>query len=439
MDFIKKSSETFIAHIFILLLNIISGVVVARMLGPSGRGVYAIVLMLHVLLTTLGSLGIGNANIYHIGRKKYPLNQIFTNSIVFSIGLGIIIIALVFILSYGFSFENTIRLSRVYLLSVTLIVPISLLSSYLNSIFLGLQQVKIFNLLTVSKSLIFLFLVIFFTIIFKLYVIGVVVSLIISEIIILLLGLYNYFQLEKSSKVKFVFYSEIVKDSLIFGSKGHIGTIAQILNYRVDVFILALFLLPKEIGYYAIAFGLVEKLLIIPNVIGLILLPKASSMTDKEFTFLIPKVARVSLFLGVALCLMLFLFSKLIIVVMFGRDYLPCLLSLWILLPGMIFLTIHKILTNALAGYGMPEASTYATSVSLLFNIVGNIILIPKIGIEGAALASTITYLINAAILIIIFCYKTRLGLGKLLLITHEDVNEILTNIKKTGLLFKVH
>ncbi|MCZ6704100.1 MAG: polysaccharide biosynthesis C-terminal domain-containing protein [Ignavibacteria bacterium] len=439
MNLILKSSETILYQGLSNLINLFSGVIIARALGPGGRGLYAVILMIHVLLSTIVSMGIGNANIYHIGKKKYSLNVIYNNSVFFTIVAGFSTIGLVYILSYGFQFEKLIGLPRVYFLSISWLVPFTLFFSYLNSIFLGLHKIKIFNAINLSKSILFLVSVVCLVMLLQLDQIGILISLFVTEISICILSVYFYFQVDRGGLKRIKWRPEIFKDSMIFGFKGHLGTAIQILNYRMDVFLLALFLVPEEIGYYAIAFGLVERILIIPNAISQIFLSASSSLNSNDSNHITPKVTRVTLFSVTILALIVFIFSKLIIKSLFGIAYLPGLKSLWILLPGMIFLSLYKVMSSSFTGQGRPEIASYAAFTALIVNISGNLILIPMIGIEGAALTSTLTYFVGAGFLIFIFCSKTHASLRELFFITREDINSIFNEFSGRNSLRRIY
>jgi Na+-driven multidrug efflux pump len=92
-----------------------------------------------------------------------------------------------------------------------------------------------------------------------------------------------------------------------------------------------------------------------------------------------------------------------------------------ILLPGVVTLSIAKVLSGDLSGRGMPMYSTRAAIVALCLNVPLNFLLIPKWGISGAALASTISYSIQAAVLLYYFVNISPNGVFDTLVIKRED------------------
>jgi len=66
-----------------------------------------------------------------------------------------------------------------------------------------------------------------------------------------------------------------------------------------------------------------------------------------------------------------------------------------VLLPGVVLLGSAKILTNDIAGRGYPHYNSITAGLSLVVTIILNFILIPMMGVVGAALASTLSYVLT--------------------------------------------
>jgi O-antigen/teichoic acid export membrane protein len=123
----------------------------------------------------------------------------------------------------------------------------------------------------------------------------------------------------------------------------------------------------------------------------------------RKFT---PIVCKLVVLPVLATCILLFLFGKILITFAFGQAFLPSATVLLILLPGIFFFAVWKIIANALIAQGHPSKYSVTSGVSLVTMLLFDIILIPRYGIQGAALASTLSY--TLATFTIIFIY-TRL------------------------------
>ncbi len=100
----------------------------------------------------------------------------------------------------------------------------------------------------------------------------------------------------------------------------------------------------------------------------------------------------------IPLAFMMFSFSDLVINVFFGRSYIPAANAMKILSIGMIFATISVTGSNFFSGIGKPQITSKMVYSAAIFNFIANLILIPILGIIGAAIATSLSYLIMMAI-----------------------------------------
>jgi O-antigen/teichoic acid export membrane protein len=123
-----------------------------------------------------------------------------------------------------------------------------------------------------------------------------------------------------------------------------------------------------------------------------------------EFEILIIKTLRILLFFIIVFVIILFFISDYVIAFLFIDEFSAALIPLKILLPGMAFLALGKIMSSYLAGKGKPGLQSYAIFIALLIAILTNLILIPLYGIIGAAIATTSSFLIY----FLLMCYLLK-------------------------------
>lgn len=418
MSIVKDSILTFSTQILVVFLSGTASIVIARALGPSGKGIFAIILVVPTLLVTLGNMGLGVANIYFLGKEKYKLDEITSNSVIFAFSIGI---GLVFIFSMIFNLLNSSFLKEVkpwHILSVIYMLPLALLILYFKSILLGENKIKEYNLVQVLEKGSFLLLIIIFLLIIKEGVLGTVLSWILTVVIT---SSGSFLLVRQLTRITFSLNFNLLKDSIKFGIKGYLANAIQLLNYRLDMLLVNFFLGVTFVGYYSIAVLLAEMLWYFPDSVGTVIFPKVSSVKFEVASELTPKVCRNTLFLTFISSLLLFVFGKKIIFIAFGELFLPALQPLWVLLPGVVALSIAKVLANDLTGRGKPMINTYTAMVSLAINIGLNLILIPRWGIIGAAFASTISYITTAMIILYSFLRITHNTLTDTIIIKLSD------------------
>ena len=79
-DFVRKISQTFVTRVLVAAIGLITSVLVARILGPEGRGAYAVAATIGAMGVQLGNLGLQAANTYVISRQRDLLSIVVATS-----------------------------------------------------------------------------------------------------------------------------------------------------------------------------------------------------------------------------------------------------------------------------------------------------------------------------------------------------------------------
>jgi Na+-driven multidrug efflux pump len=106
-------------------------------------------------------------------------------------------------------------------------------------------------------------------------------------------------------------------------------------------------------------------------------------------------------------------------------------LLLQVILPGIVFMVIFRVLSGQIAGMGKPQLSIYVFGPALVLNIILNFILIPPYGALGAAIATNISYALGAVGYWIIFARETGCGYLEIIRFRKDDVVAIRNIITK--------
>ena len=184
-----------------------------------------------------------------------------------------------------------------------------------------------------------------------------------------------------------------MRSALRYGIQVHLGNLFIFLSYRVDLLLINWYLDPAAVGYYAIGVVLVEQLWLVSSAVSLVLFPRLAASADvKKKNAFTPVIARAVFLITLAAALILFGVSNLLVTILYSDQYLPAVRPIQLLLPGIIALSVYRVIANDIAARGQPLINTCTALVALVVNIVLNLIWIPLYGISGAALASTISY-----------------------------------------------
>jgi len=394
-EFTKNIAITFTTKIVTIILSLIVAIIIARFLGPEKQGIYSLTILLPALLLTFTNFGINQATVYYVCKNKYDTKEVFGNNIfyvffvsIFAISIGMIIVF--FLKDWLFP-----GIERVYLLFALIAIPFQLFLSYINNILLGLGKIKKFNLILFSQPLFFLLMALM-TLIFFGASFGIL-SLVIAEIFSLVLAeviLFSWARKETKG-VSFAFNKSYFKDAFLFGGTIYLGNFFSFLLQRTSLILTNVFLNPASAGLYAIATGAAEKLWLFALSVETMLFPKIASENDpnhlKEFT---PLICRNLLLIVAIASLFFFFISRWLIILLFSKTYADSVGIFQILLIGVAAVSVSRILANDIAGRGRPIVNVYLNMGIAVLNIILNIILIPLFGAEGAAWATTISYIV---------------------------------------------
>ena len=435
--FTIDTSITFVTRIFRLVLGIGSSIIIARVLGPQGKGIYSLVILLPELLEMFGNFGIGQASVFFIGKKKYSPGEILVNNIILSFLLGIIgfLIGLMIILFFSSSLFPGV--AKVYLFLTLFLIPLQFFLNFVTYLLLGLQRIKEFNFIGIFQSFMFLISLLIFLLVFKLGIKAVIAA----DILSCFVGVVVLFYLTKRiiGNVHLHFNKSYFKDVFRYGTKVYLGNIIGFLHYRIDIFLINIFLNPIHVGFYSIATTLSEKVWLVSQSAGTVLFPKVSSETDekrlKNFT---PLVCRNVLLITAIGAILLFVLSYWFIILLYSNKFLNSVLPFQILLIGSVTMSGWRILANDLYGRGKPELNIYISLASVALNIILNILWIPNFGITGAAWATSISYTFAFILIVIVYAKISKNSIVRVILIEKSDIvlyrNIILSvyfNIKK--------
>ncbi|MEK7519498.1 MAG: oligosaccharide flippase family protein, partial [Patescibacteria group bacterium] len=296
-DFAKQSFLTFLNQIAVFLAGFFSLVIISRILGPEGRGVYSLIILIPGMIMAFGNLGLGSGNVYFIGSKKHKVQDVVSNSLIFSLILGALLVLVFWGLLQMDFFQKIIesnKIPQLYLWLVVLTIPLTLLLGFFQSVLMGRGEITNYNKINFLREILQLLFVIILLWVLKKGLLGAVLSHIVAIILAVLLSV---FLVRNITRIRFGFHKGLVKDSFIYGGKVYLANMMSFLNYRLDMFLIAFFLNPLAVGLYSIAVGIAERLFIIPGAITTVLYPKISSMEDSKANEFTPKIARHTFFI----------------------------------------------------------------------------------------------------------------------------------------------
>jgi O-antigen/teichoic acid export membrane protein len=372
-------------------------VILARSLGPHGKGVYALAVLFPSLIRTFTNLGLGSATVYYVAQRKYPWKEVFGNNIILNLGLSLVGCTIGFVSLFAFQGVVFPEVPREFLFLALLLVPLDLFRVQSGiRMLLGAERIKEFNIASVGQTIFWLVFLFIALKILKTGVIGALWANILSSLALCVLLFYWLKRI--GGGISFRLNGSYMRESVRYGTQAYLSNLIGFLNYRIEVFLLSFFLSASAVGLYSMAVGIAEKLWLVSKSAATLIFPMVSAETeDQKRTSFTSFVGR-TVFLVTAIgATILFVLAHRLIPFLYSEEYLPSVSLFRVLLPGIVFLSAARILANDIAGRGKPMLNTYAGGVVLLVQLSLNIIMVPEWGALGSAWASTIAYGIDLA------------------------------------------
>jgi stage V sporulation protein B len=199
----------------------------------------------------------------------------------------------------------------------------------------------------------------------------------------------------------------VVSEALGIGLRGQVGNILQLVSLRLDQLIVPAFLSLSSAGVYLIAVRATEALAQVGSAAGSLIFPEVARQGDVVETSLTERAVRATMvMIGVA-GLALGLMAEPFLAVAFGPEFTSGSLALRILLVAMLPLSMARILAGDLKGRGRPGTVSIAMGLAAIITVLLDLVLIPRLGIAGAAIASVVAYTASATILTTAFVRLT--------------------------------
>jgi O-antigen/teichoic acid export membrane protein len=390
---------TLLARCALLVLGLGASVVLARTLGPEGRGLLALILLLPAMAKVLGLLGFEQANAVYAGLEPRMRRALVWQSTVMAIVVGALMAAAAAVfLALGAPGFPALAQGPLWLYLLALAtVPCGLATEYWSAVLRGMNRIGLLNLAATGTTVVGLGFLVACVVWLRLGVEGAIwVEFLMGVGSVLLMA----FLLRRSGAWGRPWLDRSLwRRSARFALPAYVGTMAAYLNYRVDEVIIAAFLPAEQLGFYALAVAVAERLWILPGAVATALLPHLANSPERD-PRLAARIARhVMLWTGGA-CLLVFALADVLIRVLYSEAFAPAVTPLRWLLPGIFALSIGKILVAELLVREKPRYTLWATGIACSVNIAGNLVLVPRLGISGAAIASSVSYSLLSLILI---------------------------------------
>jgi O-antigen/teichoic acid export membrane protein len=379
--------ETYGTRVLVVFVAFATAVVVARELGPTGRGLYAVAATLGAIGAQFGNLGLHASNIYFVSKDRAQLPALIGNTLAV-VAVSCLVAALSGILFVCWPSLSPLHGTLLFLAMA--FVPISLAYLLTQGLLLGVNEVRAYNNIESAGKILALALI---SILAVLHGQTVELFFAATSLSVVVTFLWALRRLRSVSTAPPRVSWAVFRQSIGIGLRAYTIAFFGFLLLRIDLLMVKYMLGATEAGYYSISQVLAENTMMFPVVIGLLLFPKLSALKKMEERV---RLANKAVFVTAALMLPAVVIAALaaepVISLAFGRNFLPAVGPLVWLMPGTYFLGIETVMVQLLNSEGFPPIIVVAWIADTLLNVALNFWAIPHYGITGASIASSACY-----------------------------------------------
>jgi O-antigen/teichoic acid export membrane protein len=393
-------------------------ILVTRVTGAHGRGIYALASSVAILAAMVTALGISWAAIYYIGQRLFPLADVASTLLTASLaaaGVAMVGIAAAYLLFQNTYFHEVSPTQALLMLALTAFLQLATTTS---SIVLGTNRPLHYAAITMIQVVVALVIQVILAAAGSLTATSALVALVVGAATS---AGYGLVLVGREVPLRLGLDSKVLRSFFNFGIRGYAANLMMLLSYRLDALIVNGLRGVTSLGYYSVATAMAETLTYGAVGFALILFPQVSSVERREADRITPVVCRNAVFMTLIGAVVMFVVSRQLILFVFGSGMTPALLPLWLLLPGIVSLAPTRVIASYLSGIGKPIYTTYIAAGAVILTVVLDLLLIPPFGISGAAAASSIVYTCTAVASVVVFKVESGAGLMETLVIRPDD------------------
>ncbi|GEM_PF-1221644 len=384
-------------------LGLVSGILLARWLGPTGRGQLSAAMLWPGVIGILISLGLQHAFVYAVGAGWARPERLQRLALKFTLVVAVPAMVLYWWTSpwiLGKQFPNQEWIPGIF----SLYIPLAIYGGLLFPIYQGSGDFKHWNIARVFRSGTWTLAVFVLAIAASLTILNL---LLVQIVILIILCSYLYSKLAQLKGRNKGDGNAPLRRIFKYGFAVYFSGLAYTVNQQLDQLLLSIWVVPADLGQYAAAATLSGVLLVIPAAVGPIGFSKIARANGewaeqrRHARLAIMCTALVLVPAG----LLLMVAAPFVTKILFGAAYVQTAQLLRILAPASISLGTSVMLADVLRGMGKPMYGTYGAVVGSVITIVGLSLSLQRFGIWGAAWVSLTAY---TAMMLIQCCFLWR-------------------------------
>ncbi|HEV7473240.1 MAG TPA: polysaccharide biosynthesis C-terminal domain-containing protein [Pyrinomonadaceae bacterium] len=369
--------------------GVITSLLSAWALGPTGRGDLMVVLMWPAIFSMVAQIGLPQAYRFWIARRPECASALFSNAVIFTLVAGLITLALAELVIpqlIGVRSPEVLRLTRIYLL----VIPVHLLTDLTRGLLEGARR---FTWVGALRLILFGVQLVSYVVLWMMGTLTVatasytmLVSLA-ASLVVSLIAVWRELSPKWNPNL-----SEL-GTTLRYGIRDYPGILTEFVNWRLDLMMLVGTASSAALGLYVVALRLADITSTLAGSVGDALLPEvAASKQADEATRVVTRSLRLTLCAHLLILVPLWIAAPYILRFAYGEGFVEVTNVLRLLMFASVVWSAGAIVISGLNGLGHPGLSAIARIAAAVVMVVALLTLLPRRGIQGAALSSILGY-----------------------------------------------
>jgi O-antigen/teichoic acid export membrane protein len=407
MSLLRSGAYTLMASLVQVVCGVITVAVVARTLGPAGKGAYDVYWTTANMAVMVLGLSLPAGVTYTVARGSADVRTLLPRLIAFALAITLVTILVLHLIELSAEARAVLPRDRLVLLMTGVAAGAIAGMNLFRAVIVGQREFKRVSIVDMARATTITAAIAAAAILAE-HNGGVRIHwLVVANCAGVLAGATYYLLASSKTKSRDTVEatSSAVSEALRYAAPAYLANVVQYLNYRVDVYLVNGFSGTAAVGTYQVAVMIAETLRVLPTATQAVIWPTIAARQHlaTENALLTKRTARLVFLITAAGAALVAVAATFALVPIFGGGFRSSLSALFALLPGITLFAITTVLAGYIAGMGGPRLNLYASALGLLVTLALDVLLIPRFGILGAAIASTFSYAITTLVTVIIF------------------------------------
>jgi O-antigen/teichoic acid export membrane protein len=370
-------------------LSILTGVILARVLGPDHRGELGTAILWPSFVASLAILGFSDAVSVLTARHRLSSAEALRSALPAIALLAIVGMLAAAAIEWAVAADLD-RTAKSAAAAYLIFIPINMVTLTLVGALSGARRFGALNAVRLSVVVVAAVGLPLWAVAGRLTVLTAVVTYLAANLVALGIAIAAVVPIAQSRAGRASWSG--ARLLLGFGVRSHAGVVAGQLSERLDQLAISAFLPPRELGLYLAAVTLSAGTGIVSSSITMVLLPTIAAMSPELRLKGMRRYLRITALLTAAIAAVTAAVATIVLKVFFGAAFEAAALPAQILLAGSIPLGLSRSLAAASRACGQPGRASRAEWLGLVFGVPAYVLLLPEFGIVGAAWASVVAY-----------------------------------------------